>query len=467
MLLKLSMVDFLKLSTVKFFMLLSLTILSCSPKIRQVDIPVNQQIPFSASGQQELTPRWWQAFDDQQLNYLIDSALSENFNLQVAWQRFVASRAVVDRASASFFPTLEGSASGEISKPQRAFEDFQQNRSVQIGFSSSYELDLWGRIRAQVQAERFRADASSTDFQAAAISIAAEIARSWYRLIAANLQLQILNAQINTNQQVLELIRNRFGGGRTRSVDILRQEQLLKATREQKYYQEIDIALLEHQLLLLIGDEPQKNLIYQADTLPPLPPMPATGIPASLVQRRPDVRTAFYELQAADQELAAAISNQYPRLSLNISTSTAQNNIDRIFRNWAYSIGGNLLAPIFYGGELSAEVDRTEAVKSQLLYDYGQKVLIAFREVEDALVQEKKQKEAVAIVYEQVKIAGTTYQQLRNEYLNGLSDYLDVLIALDELQQLERDLVSASANLFDYRIALYQALAGGFEINDI
>ena len=456
------MVDFLKL---KVFFNVSLSffcLVGCSPKTRQMNVPVNQQIPFSASGEQKISSRWWQAFNDQQLNYLVDSALTENFNLQSAWQRLVAARAVVDRESASFFPTLEGSARGEISKPQRAFEDFQQNRSVQIGFSSSYELDLWGRIRAQVQAQRYRAEATRADYQAAKISVAAELTQTWYRLLAANRQLEIINEQIETNQQVLELIENRFGGGQTRSVDILRQEQLLKATREQKYYQETDIALLEHQLLVLIGIEPQKNLDYQPDSLPALPSMPRTGIPASLVQRRPDVQAAFYDLQAADRELAAAISNQYPRLSLNISTSTAQNDTDQIFRNWAYSIGGNLLAPIFYGGELKAEVNRTEAIKYQRVYDYGQVVLVAFREVEDALVQEKKQKEAVNIIAEQVAIARTTYQQLRIEYLNGMSDYLDVLVALDELQQLERDLVAARADLFQFRIALYRALAGGF-----
>ena len=143
---------------------------------------------------------------------------------------------------------------------------------------------------------------------------------------------------------------------------------------------------------------------------------------------------AFYQLQAADRELAAAISNKYPRLSINLSTSTAQNDTDQIFRNWAYSIGGNLLAPIFYGGELNAEADRAEAVKDQRLYRYGQAVLVAFREVEDALVQEKKQTKAVRLIREQLEVARTAYQQLRLEYLNGLSDYLDVLLALDELQ---------------------------------
>jgi len=439
---------------------------SCSPTTNKTSLPIDQQIPFSEAGSQELKNQWWKAFNDEQLNLLVDSALAQNFDLAVAYQRLIAANAIVDRESASFLPTLEGTARGEISKPQRAFEDFQQNRSVQIGFSSSYELDLWGRIKAQVQAQRYIAEATRADYQAAAISIIAEVARTWYQLLAANLQLQIIEDQISTNSKVLNLIKNRFGGGQIRSVDILRQEQLLKATREQKYYQETDIALLENQLQVLLGEEPQNKINYTEAPLPSLPPMPATGVPVSLVQRRPDVQNAFYQLQAADRELAAAISNKYPRLSINLSTTTAQNDTDQIFRNWAYAIGGNLLAPIFYGGELNAEVDRAEAVKNQRVYNYGQVVLLAFREVEDALVQEKKQIEAVTLISEQLEISRTAYKQLQLEYLNGLSDYLDVLVALDELQQLERDLVNARLTLFEYRIALYRALAGNFKFEN-
>jgi outer membrane protein TolC len=161
--------------------------------------------------------------------------------------------------------------------------------------------------------------------------------------------------------------------------------------------------------------------------------------------------------------LAAAISNRYPRVSFSLSYSTAVNDTDKLFKDWAYSLAGNLLAPIFYGGELKAEVNRTEAVKQLRLYEYGQTVLIAFQEVENALIQEEKQIESIQIIEEQVQLARQTIDQLRIEYLNGLSDYLDVLTALDQEQQLRRDLLSAKLILLEYRIALYRALAGGFE----
>ncbi len=175
------------------------------------------------------------------------------------------------------------------------------------------------------------------------------------------------------------------------------------------------------------------------------------------------MQAAYYALLAADREVASAISARYPRLAINASSSARSNEVEDIFRNWAYSFGANLLAPLFYGGRLSAEVKRTKAVEQQLLYEYGQTVLTAFREVEDALIQEKKQQERIGVLEEQVELAERSYKQLRVEYFNGLSDYLAVLTATDREQQLRRDLISAKLILLTYRIDLYRALAGGFE----
>jgi outer membrane protein TolC len=122
-----------------------------------------------------------------------------------------------------------------------------------------------------------------------------------------------------------------------------------------------------------------------------------------------------------------------------------------------------LLAPIFYGGRLKAQQRQAEAVRSQLLNQYGQTVLTAFQEVENALVQEQRQKEQLEIIRRQVSLAERTYQQLRIEYLNGTSEYLDVLTALNQEQQLKRDLITAKLDLLSFRVNLYRALAGGLE----
>lgn len=147
--------------------------------------------------------------------------------------------------------------------------------------------------------------------------------------------------------------------------------------------------------------------------------------------------------------------------------SVRANNVNQLFEGWAYNLAGNLFAPVFQGKALSAEADRSEAVKNQRLYEYGQTILTAFQEVEDALTREQKQVERIQSIEEQLELARQTYEQLRLEYFNGMSNYLDVLTALGEEQQLRRDLISANQTLFEYRIALYRAIAGEFETSDV
>jgi outer membrane protein TolC len=150
-------------------------------------------------------------------------------------------------------------------------------------------------------------------------------------------------------------------------------------------------------------------------------------------------------------------------LTLTASGSSTGNNAGGLFKDWVSNFTGSLLAPIFDGGERSAEVDRNKAVKNERLFAYGQTVLTAFQEVENALIQEKKQIERIYSLEAQVGLVRQTYEQLRIEYLNGISDYLDVLTALTDEQRLQRGLISAKLDLLEFRIALYRSLAGGFE----
>jgi NodT family efflux transporter outer membrane factor (OMF) lipoprotein len=440
---------------------LVLLMLGCATQKQSVDPPVQESASFSQSGSAEVPSKWWRSFENDRLNALVDTGLSSNFDIQTAWQRLQASEAVVDRETGGLFPSLDANAEAQTVRNQQS--PFGNSDDLSVGLSSSYEIDLWGRIGSQVDAVEYRAQATLADYQTAALTVSAEVVRSWVRLAEAQKQLSLVESQIETNQKVLDLLKNRFGTGQIRGVDILRQQQLLESTREQKSNAEANLKVLQHELSVLLGQSPQDTLATAPDQMPELPPLPETGVPIDLVQRRPDVKSAFNLVKAADRDLASAISNQYPRLTLSASLTSSSNTAGNLFENWATSFAGNLLTPIFRGGELSAEVDRLEAVKKQRLYEYGQTILTAFQEVENALVREQKQRESIARLKEQIALAEKAYNQLRLEYLNGTSNYLDVLTALDEVQQLRRDLLTAELTLIEYRIGLYRALAGSFE----
>jgi len=422
-------------------------------------LPLASAPPFSPAGQVELASRWWTAFDDEELDEHIEAALGESFSLVAAWERLRAARAAVDREASDLFPDLDGTAGIEHDDAS----DADDQTEYAIGLAAGYEIDLWGRIESRVEAERFRAAATLADYQTAALTLSAEVALTWYRLAEAELQLDLVSDQIATNQTVLELLLERFAAGRIRSADVLRQEQLLEATREQAIVVHARRDTLRHQLAVLLGRPPQAELAYESNALPPLPPTPATGLPADLVRRRPDVRSRYLLIEAADRDLASAVTDQYPRITLTASLATAAESPENLFREWIASLAGQVVAPLFDAGQRRAEVERTAAVARQRLAEYGQTVLIAFQEVEDALALERYQVDRIDSIGKQLTLSRRTLEQLRTQYLNGVTDYLAVLDALTEQQRLQRELLTARLDRIEFRIALYRALAGSFD----
>lgn len=432
---------------------------ACSRKVADISLPYDTLQTFSMTGNREAPEQWWLAFEDPELHVLIDTALESNLPLESVWFQFQEAKALVKIASSARVPDIFLQLQSGYSIPE---PDFVGGENTQISLRANYEADLWGRIRYSIHAEEFRFKASYFDYKTAEISLSGEIALTWYRLKATKIQLQLINEQTETNEQVLALIRNRFASGQVRGVDILRQQQLIENTRQQQTALGLQLELLENQLSVLLGKPPGEFYDIAAE-LPELPPLPLTGIPLQLVNRRPDVQSSFNMLQAADREVAAAISNKYPRLNLSMNAAMRSNTIEGLFESQALSIAGSLLAPVFYGGRLNAQVDRAEAIRQQLLNDYGQTVLLAFQEIENALIQEEKQLQLIDHIQKQLELSEKTFGQLRSEYLSGSIPYLDVLLTLNQQQQLRQELVNAKLELLEIRIALYRALAGGFE----
>jgi len=440
------------------YLALPLFALTACTTHKDIEPPVNMPASFSETGDAIVPDQWWETFDDPQLNERIERALAFNLNLEAVWQRMMEAEAVVNRESAALYPNVDAIFDGD-------FSQVGSTRTKAFGFelAATYEVDLWGRIRSLVEAEEFRAEASYYDYQTAALTLSATVAQTYYELLEAQNQRQLLLDQIEVNEKVLRSLKARFGGGLIRSADILRQQQLIENTREQVIIVESRIGVLENALAVLEGRPPEAGYPAPNEALPALPPMPSTGAPAALVQRRPDVQATYFLVKAANSDLAAAITNQFPRLSLSASLETIGTNPSDLFGTWIRSIAGQVAAPLFDAGRRASEVERNEAVEQRRVMDYGQTVLTAFQEVEDALVRERKQVERIASIARQLELARSAYNRLQIEYFNGVTEYLDVLTALVEEQQLQRDLLLARRNLIEFRIALYRALAGGVE----
>ncbi|MEM8679584.1 MAG: TolC family protein, partial [Planctomycetota bacterium] len=198
--------------------------------------------PFTETGEAQVPKRWWQAFEDPVLNAQINGAFASNYTLAAALQRVYAARALARREASDLLPDLDGVVAG-----QSLFGPGRDRTFVELGFATDYQLDLWGEIESRVDAERFRADATGFDYKALALTLSADIAGTWFSLIEAHAQVELLEEQIETNRTGLQLQEARFGLGLIRSADVLRQRQLLESTLEQAVVAGRRIELLEHQ----------------------------------------------------------------------------------------------------------------------------------------------------------------------------------------------------------------------------
>lgn len=429
--------------------------------IRTVDrySPPENTLPFTESGSAVMPDRWWVEFGDEALNFQIERALGENFDLAAALHRLRAARAFARREASDLFPDLDG-----VLGTDTTFGPGPTRKQFRWGLDASYQVDLWGQIESRVDAERFRAEATAADYSAVALTLAAEIARTWFSLIESHAQIDLLNQQLQSNRDGLRAQEESFkvrGGG----PDVLRQQQLVQSTLEQIIIVKSRIAILEHQLATLTGQLPQSASFDPGMTLPELPPAPYTGLPLELVQRRPDVRSDYLAFVAADRDLAAAVTAQYPRLNIGGALVNSATSSDNLLRDWFLSIGSQLIAPLFDGGERRAEVDRTSALVSQRFSEYRQSMLIAFQEVEDSLALEHFQIQRIERLNEQVELASQSTEQLRLGYFLDPDrvSFLDYLSATQSQQRLQREIFSARLDLILIRVGLYLALAGDFD----
>ena len=359
-------------------------------------------------------------------------------------------------------PTVSGEGSASYTKSDSSNDSVSPSevQRYSLGLVASYELDLWGRVRAGKRSAEYALQASREDLNTAAMTIASEVVRRWIGIIASQEEHELLLKQLETNKTYLELTELRFRKSLASAVDVLQQKQLVERVRSQIPLIELQEQLLHNELAVLTGKLPSQQESISDNSLPELDTPPATGVPVQLLQNRPDIRAALNRLQAADQELLVAKADGLPAIRLTGSGGYNGAKIDQIFDNWLLNLAASLTAPILDGGRRRAEVDSATATVNEQLSLYHQAVLNGVKEVEEALVREEKTREYIQRAEQQLEAAKIALEEARSRYLNGLSDYLPVLTQLLSVQNLEKDLVSRRAELLTARIALYRALGG-------
>lgn len=424
--------------------------------------------PYSIQIQGENTNQlWWKNFDSPELDALISKALSDNFTVNIAYARLKQARANLVKAGADQYPTLNilGSAKGTSSGSQAkvgADNIYSNVEHYSIGAAASYEVDLWGKIEARRSASEQQFFATQADLDAAAVSVSASVADTWVDILTTREEINILNKQIANNRQALEFQELRFSNGLAESVDVLQQRQILASSQS-----ELPLLIAREQVLLnalsvLIGESPlDKPNVAQAE-LPKLIALPRTGLPASLLNNRPDIRSAAHSLFSAEWSVAEARADRLPQITLSADAAYTSGVAAVLFNNWAASLAANLMQPVLDGGRRAAEVARTRAVVEQLSAQYSDTVSKGIQEVEDALVNEEQQRNYIVLIAAQRDATAKTLKDAELRYLQGQSGYLPLLQEVLNVQNLERKMIQQEAQLIKLRISLYRALGGSW-----
>jgi multidrug efflux system outer membrane protein len=423
-------------------------------------VPASYSIKDTVAEPQQ---RWWETFGDAELNRFVEEALAGNQDLAAYWARLGKANALAAKAGANLVPSVGGEAAASYLRSRETGDTAEQateNWNYSFGLVAGYEVDIWGRIRASAQSANLAVAASRQDLNGAAITIAAEVAGRWARIISQRQQKSLLQRQLVVNETYLELVELRFRKSLASALDVMQQKQLVERVKAQLPLIELEEQLLLNELAVLLGRQPYYSPSFERQTLPELNLPPAAGIPSQLLELRPDILAAYDRLAAADQDLAVAQADRLPALRLTGGAAYSSDELDTLFDNWLLNFAAGITVPLIDGGRRRAEVLYTESGVREQLAAYRQTVLSAVREVESALIREQKIRENITGIENQLEAAQTALSEAGFRYTNGLIDYLPVLTQLLSVQNLELDLIARRTELLIARIDLYRAIGG-------
>lgn len=396
------------------------------------------------------------------MNYLVQTALTDNFTLLAARDRIFESKALARQAGAPLSPTLDGSA--EVNTA-RNYQTDRTTDNFSLRLAASYEIDLWGRLRSTEDAALAELAATTADYDIAALTLAAEVTLTWFELVENSLQRTLLKKQQQTNRKVLEVITAQFRSGKSAIADVLQQRQLVEANNGALAELRSAGRILEHRLSILLARPPNSSL-PEINSLPDLPELPDSGVPIELLLRRPDINKSFQQLQAADFRVATAVADRYPKLSITAGLTTSGNRAGDLFNNWFSNLGANLFGPLIDGGRRKAEIDRIRSKARQQYYNYGQDVVEALAEVEDGLTRERELQIVLTSLETQLKLAAETIDHVGTRYRQGAEDYQRVLLALLSHQNLQREILRSRKQIINNRVSIYRAISGQLDTTD-
>jgi multidrug efflux system outer membrane protein len=412
---------------------------------------------------------WWEQFNDPELNRLIAEALRENRDIRIAAARVDQYLGLLQTTRSAFFPQIGGAADASRAKSTESsasgFPVGAANPSnlYAAQFNLAWQIDFFGRTQRASEAARAQVLASEEGRRAVILSVTSGVASSYIALRAYDLKLAVAQASLKNYAETLRIFELRFQGGVISQLELAQvqsQYQLALATIPTIEQQ---VAVEENLLSTLIGHNPGSIVRGKSLTDLKYPGIPA-GLPSTLLERRPDIMRAEAEMVAANAQVGVAKSLYFPTISLTGALGTASSSLSNLFSGpaGAWSMGANLAMPLATFGNIEGQVQSAEALYQQTALSYQQSVQIALREVNDALSGVQKSRDALSAQSRRVA-ALKDYAQLANlRFENGLTSYLEVLNAEDNLFSAQLNYADAQGLAYTQIINVYKAMGGGW-----
>jgi len=416
--------------------------------------------------------RWWEVFNDDTLNSLQQQAASGNLKVQAAFARVEQARALAGFASASQYPNLDVVADFGRSRVSRHRPDQQDKVANNKGYEASrfrvplqasYEIDLWGHLRGQRDAVRARYEASLAAYHNAMLSMQADLAQTYFNLRAADEELNIIALNLALRQRARDLILIRKRGGVASDLDVERIEAEVAATQAESWAAARRRRELEHALAVLCGSAPESFSLSEAhyEFRPPVIPV---GLPAELLQRRPDVAEAERQMAARNAELGIAQTAWFPAIRLTGALGYESSHLADLLRpeSMIWTLATSLVQPLFEGGRHRATLARAKASYAEGFAQYRERLLVAFSEVENALGGLRLLGYQGESLQRAEKAAQRAEQLATARYKAGLVVVLEVIDAQRTHLQALRNLLSVRNQQLLASVALIRALGGGW-----
>lgn len=433
--------------------------------------------PWQPAAPKDTIPKgaWWQVFHDPALDAYERQLLEANQSLLAARDRLEQARSIAKVATAGLFPQLSAdpSAMREAAGPNRPLSgatvpsSYTQNVFT-VPFNISYEVDLFGRVRKNVEAANATLQSTAADLQNAQLVLTAELAADYFTLRELDAELQVVEENVGYQRKGLELVNNRHNGGIAGGLEVAQQSALLDATLTQLALVKQSRAQYEHAIAVLVGQPAPSFAIAGAPLNSTPPPLPL-GLPSDVLERRPDIATAERQIAYANAQVGIARAAFYPHITLGGSGGWQSRDIATLANapSLFWSLGADALEPIFQGGRNRANLAAARSSYDASVANYRQSVLTAFQQVEDGISNLETLSQAATTQAAAVEDARRELAIANNRYVGGIASYLDVITAQSTLLANERLATQLLGQQMVSTTYLVKALGGGWDAGDL